>query len=386
MIAKLSKGRGFRGVAEYLLRRERGAIIGGNMAGQTPRELAREFGELRKLRPTLGRAVAHYSLSLPADDRRPDDAEWAAIAQRFIEEMGFLDCPFVVVRHDDTDHHHIHILASRISLKGSKGEVVSDRNDFHRAEVVLRCIEAEHGFRPVPTSTKKTNNRRSTMNNKNITTTAAEPIDTPELAETDVSVEPNGINAISCLAGDNPSERKRREMRRAIRDPGYDQLVASLIGPQHLKHIHHHQRGAVIYTNDGGRINDDGDRITAYNMEHKLAAQRIVALAVSRGWTAIFFTGPDEFLREAMMEARTQGLPVRAKDAHQQAILQEILDAESGAVGVALTIEATPEELMPAPEPTPEPAPLDLASRLQRRREENATPQPTHTPRTPGLR
>lgn len=361
---------------------DRSQIIGGNMAGKTARELAREFGQLRKLRPTLGRAVAHYSLSLPPDDRHPDDAEWTAIGTRFLREMNFVDCPFVIFRHseNETEHPHIHILCSRIAFSG---EVVSDQNDFRRAEAVLRRIEADHGFRPVPAPTKQSNNkRRTTMNDKNTpAATPDEPLDAPAHIATDAFVSLTGADSISCYAGENPSEKKRRDMRRAIRDPGYDQLIASLIGPQHLKHVHHHQRGAVIYMNDGGRLHDDGDRLTAYHMEHKLAAQRMVALAIARGWTSAVFSGPPEFVREAYAEARAQGLLVRPKDALQQAILQELLDDERGATGIASSSEAIPAA--PAPEPGPEP--LGLLARLQQRRDGLATPQANYQPRKPGL-
>ena len=393
MIAKLTKGTGFRGATEYLLRQERGAIIGGNMAGLTPRELAQEFGQLRKLRPTLGKAVAHFSLSLPPDDRKPDDTEWVAIAERFLKGMKFLDdetgfnCPFVVVRHDDTEHHHIHILASRVGFThSSEVVVVADKNDYRRAEAIVRRIEADYGFRAVPAPTKKINHnqRRSNMNDKDIpTATHDEPLDAPAHIATDAFAALTGADAISCYAGENPSEKKRRDMRRAIRDPGYDQLIATLIGPQHLKHIHHHQRGAVIYTTDGGRLHDDGDKLTTYNTENKVAAQRMVSLAIARGWTSIVFTGPESFVREAIKEAVSQGLLVRPKDALQQAILQELLDAERGATGITSNNEVMPEE--PAPEPEQEAEPLGLLARLQRRRDGLATPQTNDQPRKPGL-
>lgn len=393
MIAKITKGSGFRGAAEYLLRQERGAIVGGNMAGRTPRELAHEFGQLRKLRPTLGKAVAHFSLSLPPDDRRPEDAEWAAIAQRFLTEMKFLDeerglnCPFVVVRHDDTEHHHIHILTSRVGFSDS-GEVVvvSDQNDFRRAEAAVRRIEAENGFRAVPAPTKKSNHnqRRNAMNDKNTpTATPHEPLDASAHIATDAFAALTGADTIACYAGENPSEKKRRDMRRAIRDPGYDKLIATLIGPQNLKHVHHHQRGAVIYTTDGGRLHDDGDKLTAYQMDHRLAARRMVALAIARGWTSAVFSGPPEFVREAFAEARAQGLLVRPEGALQQAILQELLDAERGATGITSTTEVMP--VVPVQGIEAETAPLNLMKWRERRSEGHATPQDNKKPNGPGL-
>ena len=47
MKAKISKGAGFRGVVNYLLDKERGEIIGGNMAATTQAGLSAEFGAVR---------------------------------------------------------------------------------------------------------------------------------------------------------------------------------------------------------------------------------------------------------------------------------------------------------------------------------------------------
>ncbi|GGE88736.1 hypothetical protein [Massilia psychrophila] len=57
MIAKAIKGKGFRGALEYDLSKEQGRVIDTNMEGVGLRELARKFGEIRKLRPNLGSAI-----------------------------------------------------------------------------------------------------------------------------------------------------------------------------------------------------------------------------------------------------------------------------------------------------------------------------------------
>ncbi len=150
MIAKLVKGGGFRGVLGYLLegpkgaRREHSRVITTNMASDTPRQLSQEFGVLRRLRPTLGKAVCHASISLAPDDRSLTDEEFSFIAKKFLAGMGFDDCPFIAVRHEDTTHQHIHVLVSRIT---TAGEVVSDKNDFTRAEKIMRELEQVHMLR-----------------------------------------------------------------------------------------------------------------------------------------------------------------------------------------------------------------------------------------------
>ena len=137
MIAKLVKGRGFRGALDYDLKQEKGRVIDTNMAGRTPRELASEFGEIRRLRPKVGKAVLHVSLSAAPGEKLSDE-QWREIGQRYLRGMGFKDNQFLITRHTDTDHEHIHILANRITFGG---EVVSDSLDYSRQERIVREIE-----------------------------------------------------------------------------------------------------------------------------------------------------------------------------------------------------------------------------------------------------
>ncbi len=148
MIGKMVKGKGFRGALNYDLNKEKGRIISTNMAGQTPRELAAEFGEIRKLRPNLGKAVLHVSLSA-APGEKLTDAQWQAIGQRYLRGMGFTDNQFVMTRHTDTEHEHIHILANRIT---HAGEVVSDGQDYKRQETIMREIERDFRLQRVAPS------------------------------------------------------------------------------------------------------------------------------------------------------------------------------------------------------------------------------------------
>jgi len=114
------------------------------------------------MRPTLGRAIAHVSLSLPAEDRRPHAAEWRLLAESFIAEMGFADCPWVAFEHTDTEHQHIHLAISRIR---ADGKVIPDAGDFRRAQAVCRRLEKIYGLTAV-SSTKTTNPRRQSMSKR----------------------------------------------------------------------------------------------------------------------------------------------------------------------------------------------------------------------------
>ena len=148
MIANQTKGKGFGGVLTYLLSKEKSQIIGGNMIGENVKELSTEFKKSRELRPNLKNCVWHASLSLPHDETLTDE-KWSKLGNEYATKMGFKDSQFVIVRHHDTEHEHIHIVASRISLNGN---VVSDSQDYKRSEKVVRGLEKHFGLTPTLSS------------------------------------------------------------------------------------------------------------------------------------------------------------------------------------------------------------------------------------------
>ena len=145
MIAKAIKGKGFRGALAYDLNKEHGHVIDTNMSGSTPRELAFEFGEIRKLRPSLGKAVLHVSLSAAPGERLSDE-QWQAIGRRYLAGMELEQNQYIITLHTDTEHEHIHLLVNRIRYDG---EVTTDSHDYRRQEVLMRAIEREFDLHPV---------------------------------------------------------------------------------------------------------------------------------------------------------------------------------------------------------------------------------------------
>jgi len=115
------RGGGFRGAIAYAMGEGKDHdFVTGNVTGQTPRQLSTEFAVCRQLRPDIKRPVWHTSLSLPAGERLTGE-RWQAVVNDFMDGMGFDrdSHQFFAVRHNDTQHDHVHIIASRIGLDGS---------------------------------------------------------------------------------------------------------------------------------------------------------------------------------------------------------------------------------------------------------------------------
>lgn len=152
MIGNISKGRGFRGCLSYLLEKEQAELIGGNMLGENARELAAEFKLSRQLNPDIKQPVFHASLSLPKQEdyaEHVDDERWNSIAADYLQQMGFTRNQYIVVRHFDRDHDHIHIVAARVKLDGT---VVDDSWDYRLSQDIIRSLEQEYNLTPVLSS------------------------------------------------------------------------------------------------------------------------------------------------------------------------------------------------------------------------------------------
>ncbi|HLO51819.1 MAG TPA: relaxase/mobilization nuclease domain-containing protein [Kamptonema sp.] len=153
MIGKQIKGTGWRGCLNYVLGKKGAYLIGGTMCGQTPEELAAEFAIARQLRPNLKVAVFHATLSVASTQKLEDSVEndqrWLAIAADYMKAMEFDNNQYAVVKHNDTDHDHIHIVASRIRLDGS---VVDDSWDYYKSQEVIRQLERDYNLEAVAPS------------------------------------------------------------------------------------------------------------------------------------------------------------------------------------------------------------------------------------------
>lgn len=388
MIAKMTKGKGFKGVLAYLLEGSkpapmpRGNLILTNMTGNTPISFAREFGRIRSLRTGISKAVSHVSISLSPKDRSLNDEDFSLIAERFLDEMGYQNCPFVVVRHHDTEHQHIHIVTSRITLKG---EVVSDAHDYRRAEVVMRQLEEDYGLHPPAErmTTNQNNQGEITMKNElrekieeamGVSSNTKQFIE--ECRKREIYLLPhiqgkrmNGIAyrykkqrikgsdlgkryawqflsialkynsdndfnflqyvkeeeeentpQVSVLEMDN---RKRREHVRRLLEEEYEIMLREHFG-ERLQDISRTDDALTITLNDGVKITDYGDRITAVSDKQPEGAKAMVELAKKKGWQGIQFSGNREFLLVAMTEALKSELEVVPKNEMQVTVLEEI--------------------------------------------------------------
>ena len=76
-------------------------------------------------RPGISKPVVHVSLSLAPGEHLSDE-EWRGVGQQYLAGMGFSDHQYVLTRHTNTAHEHVHLVTSRI---GCDGSVASDSHE-----------------------------------------------------------------------------------------------------------------------------------------------------------------------------------------------------------------------------------------------------------------
>lgn len=152
MKVKIRRGNGFRGLLDYAFgpgeknKPDRARVVAGNMAGRNPRELAREFACGRRLRPDIKKPVWHCSLALPAGET---SEAWLAICKQHLQNIG-VDVSkhqWLAVRHNDTDHDHVHIVLNRIALDGT---VWHGKRDVFLAIESTQRLEKQFGLTLTP--------------------------------------------------------------------------------------------------------------------------------------------------------------------------------------------------------------------------------------------
>lgn len=147
MIGKIIRGKGFRGAIGYVLEKPEARLIGTNLvAERTAEDLALEMREHAALhRPGMTKPVVHVSLSAAPGEHLSDE-QWRQVAESYREKMGFADCQYVLARHDDTGHEHVHLVMSRVTFDG---KVVDLAHNYRRQEHALGEIERDFGLRRV---------------------------------------------------------------------------------------------------------------------------------------------------------------------------------------------------------------------------------------------
>ena len=92
----------------------------------------------------LKNPVYHISLDFAHEDApKLTDALMVEIAREYMRRMGITDTQYIVCRHTDREHQHLHIVANRVD---NDGNTISDSKDNVRNVKVYKALTREYGL------------------------------------------------------------------------------------------------------------------------------------------------------------------------------------------------------------------------------------------------
>lgn len=146
MIPKITAGENFGGLCDYLFK-EGAYILGSNMLGEEPIDLAREFNNIRNIRSEVRKPVWHASLSASPKEVIGDN-KWLPLSKEFLRRMdiSLVNHQYLLMRHTDRAHEHVHIVVNRI---GANKKLYDSSMDGWRAIEVCKALETKYGLSQV---------------------------------------------------------------------------------------------------------------------------------------------------------------------------------------------------------------------------------------------
>ena len=137
MIGKIKKGSGFKGCVNYVLGKEQAALLHADgVLTESQGDIIRSFCMQTGMNPDLKKPVGHIALSYSAVDApKLTDEKMIQLAQEYMREMKITDTQYIIVRHQDREHPHVHIAFNRID---NNGNTISDRHERLRSTRICK--------------------------------------------------------------------------------------------------------------------------------------------------------------------------------------------------------------------------------------------------------
>jgi len=148
MIGRILYRESCQGMLDYVFGKEGMRILGyGNMYSQDISQ--KFFGKVLHFqgqRNATKNRYAHITLNLPHGEHL-DDRTFHEVSKEYMKQMGYGEQPYVTVRHNDTEHEHVHIITTNVT---GSGKVLGIFNSFRRNIATQQYLEKKFGLSPSP--------------------------------------------------------------------------------------------------------------------------------------------------------------------------------------------------------------------------------------------
>jgi hypothetical protein len=146
MIAKIVKGQSFKGVVNYVLDKAKQTqlLVAEGVRLKSRETIISSFVAQSGLNPKVSKTVGHISLDFSVQDKdKLTNAKMIQVAKEYMTKMGITNTQYIIGRHYDKEHPHIHIVFNRVD---NDGKTISDKNDRYRSEKICKELTEKYGL------------------------------------------------------------------------------------------------------------------------------------------------------------------------------------------------------------------------------------------------
>ncbi len=145
-MAKIVKGSDFKGVVDYIFDKDKGTktVACDGLFMENKDTIAMSFNVQSQMNIKVAKPVGHIALSFSKEDEpRLTDRTMAGITLDYMERMGIRNTQYLIARHFDKEHPHVHIAYNRID---NDGNTISDRNERLRSSRICKELTLKYGL------------------------------------------------------------------------------------------------------------------------------------------------------------------------------------------------------------------------------------------------
>ncbi|GAB3789338.1 hypothetical protein GCM10028818_57720 [Spirosoma horti] len=151
MVARINTGANPAGAVlynEYKVAHGEARFLGGFNAvayDQAKLPVKQKINELERYargNENISKPTFHVSLAFHPSEKFSDH-QLSEIGQNYMDRLGYGEQPYLIYRHEDTHHPHIHIVSVSVDFQGKK---ISDSHQQRRSNAVRQALEKEYGL------------------------------------------------------------------------------------------------------------------------------------------------------------------------------------------------------------------------------------------------
>lgn len=201
--------------------------FGGEIDRMSFHQKLNRFAHLQELKPDVKTNALHISLNFHSSENLKDE-RLQEIAAQYMERIGFGDQPFLVYRHDDAAHLHLHVVSTNITAQGERidlhdiGKKLSEparkaiENEFKLIKAESRLFKAQSGIRPANPEQAKYGRLPTKRAISNVVTAVARDYKFSSLAEYNAVLK--GFNVVALRGKEHTAMFEKKGLMYALLD------------------------------------------------------------------------------------------------------------------------------------------------------------------------